>query len=101
NPNLCFLDAEELEALVEAVPDDELGRMERPLYLTAAMTGLRQGELLALRWRDVDSAAGFIRVGRSYTRGRFSAPKSRRSNRAVAMTARVAAELASHRQRSA
>ena len=28
--------------------------LDRALYLTAAMTGLRQGELLALRWRDVD-----------------------------------------------
>ncbi len=29
--------------------DDALGRVERVLYLTAAMTGMRHGELLALR----------------------------------------------------
>ena len=47
----------ELEALLRAVPDDVLGRIDRLLYLTAAMTGLRQGELVALRWRDVDWTA--------------------------------------------
>jgi integrase len=33
-------------------------------FLAAAMTGLRQGELLVLRWRDVDWKAGKIRVDR-------------------------------------
>lgn len=47
-----FLDEAELAALVRAVPDTLLGLMHRVLYLTAAMTGLRQGELIALRWRD-------------------------------------------------
>jgi integrase len=46
----------------EAVLEDDLARVERVLYLTAAMTGLRQGELLALRWRDIDWTAGRIRV---------------------------------------
>ena len=46
-----------MEALLRAVPDDQLGPTDRALYLTAAMTGLRQGELFALRWRDVDWAA--------------------------------------------
>lgn len=36
------------------------------MYRTAAMTGLRQGELLALRWRDIDWSAGRIRVRQSY-----------------------------------
>lgn len=44
-----FLTREELDAVVRAVPDDVLGSVERPLYLMAAMTGLRQGELIALR----------------------------------------------------
>jgi integrase len=39
-------------------------RVDRVLYLTAAMTGLRQGELLGLRWRDVDWSVQKIRVVR-------------------------------------
>ncbi len=60
------LDLHEVEALVRAVPDDDLGPTDRALYLTAAMTGLRQGELLALRWRDIDWSAGKVRVRRNY-----------------------------------
>jgi len=46
-----FLDREQLEALLRAVPDDKLGHTDHALYLTAGLTGLRQGELVALRWR--------------------------------------------------
>jgi integrase len=56
DPDVRFLETEEVEALLRAVPDDSLGRVERVIYLTAAMTGMRQGELFALRWRDVDWA---------------------------------------------
>jgi len=45
-------------ALVGATPDTLLGTLERVLCLTAAMTGMRRGEVLALRWGDVDSSAG-------------------------------------------
>jgi integrase len=78
------------------IPDDVLGAVERPLYLTAAMTGLRQGELIALRWKDVDWKASLIRVRRNYTRGRFGTPKTKRSSRAVPMPGRVAAALKQH-----
>ena len=44
-------------ATPQAVLENDLARVERVLYLTAAMTGLRQGELLALRWRDIDWTA--------------------------------------------
>ena len=40
--------------LTRGVPDDDCGRIERPLYLMAAMTGLRLGELIGLRWGDLD-----------------------------------------------
>jgi integrase len=93
DPDIRFIDLEELAALLQEVPDDVLGAVERPLYLTAAMTGLRQGELIALRWKDVDWKAGLIRVRRNYTRGRFGTPKTKRSNRAVPMPVRVAVAL--------
>lgn len=78
-----FLDVEEVEALLRAVPDDDLGRAERVMYLTVAMTGMRQGELLGLRWRDVDWEAARVRVRRNFVRGEFGTPKSKRSSRAV------------------
>ena len=59
--------------------------IDRALYVTAAMTGLRHGELIALRWRDVDWRAGRIRVRQNYVLGEFGTPKSRRSTRSVPM----------------
>ena len=55
-----FLRPEEVEALLRAFDDGALAQTDRALIMTAAMTGLRQGELLALRWRDVDWRAGRI-----------------------------------------
>ena len=77
----------------QAVLEDDLERVERVLYLTAAMTGLRQGELLALRWLDIDWIAQRIRVRRNFVRGRFGTPKSKRSCRSVPLADEVAGEL--------
>ena len=93
NPDIRFLEPEEIEALLRGVPDTDLGRVERRMYLTAAMTGMRQGELLALRWRDVDWPACRVRVRRNFVRGEFGTPKSKRSSRSVPLADRVAAEL--------
>jgi integrase len=40
------------------------------MYLMAAMTGMRQGELLALRWQDIDWLAGSSRAHPSKLRPR-------------------------------
>ena len=102
DPDIRFLDGEELEALLRAVPrEDVLGLTDHALYTVAATTGLRQGELVALRWRDIDWTAGVVRVRRNYSRGEWGTPKSRRSSRAVPLADRVAAELERHFQRSA
>ena len=93
DPDIRFLEQEEVEALLRAVPDDELGRVERRMYLMAAMTGMRQGELLALRWRDVDWPAQRVRIRRNFVRGEFGTPKSRRSSRSVPLAARLAGEI--------
>lgn len=95
-----FLQPHELDGLIEAAPDDPLGAVERPLYLAAALTGLRQGELLALKWMDVDWLAGRMRVADNFTRGKLDSPKSH-EGRSVPMADRLARELELHSQRSA
>lgn len=95
------LTAEELDALDASIPEDHLGPTDHILYGAAAMTGMRKGELQALRWMDVDWNAQVIRVRRSYSYGEFTSPKSERSARAVPMSKHLATELTSHRSRSA
>ncbi len=60
-----------------------------PLYLTAALTGMRQGELLGLRWRDVDLALRVASIQQTFYRlGKqqlFKQPKTPRSRRTVAL----------------
>jgi integrase len=106
DPDIRFLTEEELEALLRSAPDNPMGETDRALYLTAALTGLRQGELFALRWRDVDWQAMRIRVRRSYARKRagreaqFGRPKSKRSTRSVPMHDRIGQALERHYQAS-
>jgi hypothetical protein len=68
-----FLTHDELRSVLErGMPDDQRAKLDRALYLTAAMTGLRQGELLALRWRDLDVDALKLRVRQAFVRGSSS-----------------------------
>src|SRR5215212_5346506 len=69
-------------------------RAGRAVFLTAAFTGLRMGELLALQWGDVDFGGQSIRVRRSYNaHGGRSSPKSGKV-RSVPMVPDVASALA-------
>ena len=80
---------EEVWALVRAADSEQ----DAALFLTAAFTGLRMGELLALRWRDVDFAGSAVRVRASYYAGHLTTPKSGKV-RAVPLAPDVAAALA-------
>jgi integrase len=88
------LSASEVRALVAATSTE----LHKALLLTAAFTGLRMGELLALRSGEVDFAAETIRVVRSFTIGGESSPKSGKP-RSVPMVREVAAALARIGQR--
>jgi integrase len=70
----------------------------RVAILTAVTTGMRRGELLALRWGDVDWFSRRIWVRRNVTnRGVFQEPKTRGSVRAIAMPATLVTALREHR----
>jgi integrase len=66
-----FLDFDEANRLVAAA-DGEW----RTMILVALRTGMRMGELLGLRWVDVDLSAGRIHVRQSYVKGHCGLPKS-------------------------
>lgn len=91
----------EARTLVDAVSGD---RMEA-LFVLALTTGLRQGELLALRWRNVDLDAARLEVVATLQRVDgapvFGEPKTPKSRRRVSLSATATAALRSHRGRQA
>jgi integrase len=80
---------EEVLALVRAAASE----LDGAIYLTASFTGLRMGELLALRWRDVDFAGSTIRVRASWA-GRALTTRKSGKVRAVPLAPDVASALA-------
>jgi integrase len=79
------------------------GHALHTFVLTGLATGMRRGELLALRWRDVDLDAGKLRVEQSLeqTRAqglRFKPPKTRHGRRTITLPALVITQLRAHRK---
>jgi len=64
------LTAEEVPAFLTAVLERNGSRSHYPLFLCAIHTGLRSGELAALKWGDIDWNGKFLTVRRSYVRGK-------------------------------
>jgi integrase len=89
-----FYSREEIDALVRAAASEQ----DAAIFLTASMTGLRRGELVALRWRDVDFPGQAIRVRANYSFGELVTPKSGKV-RSVPMVPEVAQVLARLSQR--
>jgi len=88
---------EEAAALLLALPEEE-----RPLWATALFAGLRRGELMALRWEDIDLPEGIIKVARSFDPKavEYVAPKSRAGRRNVPIASALREYLIAHRLRS-
>jgi len=106
--DIRFLTLTELERVITAAPSADAPQAERDwwpvvrlLVLTAAMTGMRLGELRALRWQDLDMRAMKVRVRYAFVRGQMGAPKSRRSERAIPLASRLLAELDAHHKHTA
>ena len=91
---IAFFTPEEVHVLARAASNEQ----DASLFLAAAFTGLRMGELLALRWRDVDVLAQTVRVTASFTVGQLGTPKSGHG-RAVPLVDEVGRSLARLAQR--
>jgi integrase len=92
------------------------GRLFFPLVLLGIGTGMRRGEMLALRWKDVDFDKARLRIERSLEQTkakpnatdeleraglRFKAPKNRYSKRSIVVPSSVLIELKAHYARQA
>lgn len=91
-----FLTADEVRSLIAASKEPA-----RTIILLAAMTGLRIGEILALRWGRIDFIRGTLHVTETCYKGHFGSPKTRASRREVPLAPAVVRELKAHYSRSA
>ncbi|MBC7340867.1 MAG: site-specific integrase [Clostridia bacterium] len=94
------LTQEEEAAFIQACFSDRLG----PAFLVALGAGLRRGEVLALRWSDIDWENGILRVERGLTHTTeagttIQGPKTAHSKRPVPVPGTVLQVLAYHRDR--
>lgn len=75
----------------------------RVVFLTVVGAGLRRGEVLGLRWRDVELAdpdGALLRVRETWVRSQADTPKSEAGERTIALDPVLAEELWQHRRRS-
>jgi integrase len=92
------LDESEIAALLDHLRDHWL----RVPVIVALATGMRRGEIIALRWCDLDLAKGTLQVCQSVEEVcgvfRFKAPKTDRSRRVIRLPGSLVEELGRHRK---
>jgi integrase len=94
------LDADELRKLV----DGFRGSMLFPIIATAALTGARRNEILALRWTDFDAAKKTLSILRALEETKaagltFKAPKTKRGTRTIAIDDELVTLLTAEREK--
>ena len=74
-----ILSPDEIQSLINATDSQKF----RTLFMFAIMSGCRQGEILGLKWTDIDWINNQVHVQRTYNMGRWFQPKTKTSNRKV------------------
>jgi integrase len=91
------LSPEQARKLLEAARGDRL----EALYVLAITTGMRQGEMLGLRWKDIDMERGMVHLQASLQRTKdgfeFVQPKTSSSRRQIMLTSAAIDALGRHR----
>ena len=82
-----------MRQLLDAAKGDKL----YALYVPACTTGMRQGELLGLQWKDINLSAGTLTVNRSVYDGEVNPPKTEAGNRTIELSRIAVAALRQHR----
>jgi integrase len=86
--------------LTPAQVQELLTKLSEPCHtivVTAVLTGMRIGEILALRWDRLDFLRGNIEVSETYSDGRFGTPKTQSSRRVIPMSSALLGALKTHR----
>ena len=76
---ITVLNVEEIKAFLEQVIDKKY----HTIFMLAITTGARQGELLGLKWSDIDWTNSQIHIQRTFNKGRWFAPKTKSSERRI------------------
>jgi len=92
-PEKKAIQPEDIKKLLENLPEPS-----RSIAGLLTYTGMRIGEVLALRWRDVDLASGNIRIRQTVYEGHFDEPKTKRSNRTVPLGPKGLSILSARKQ---
>ena len=86
------LTQDQMRGLLDAARGDKL----EALYVLTVTTGMRQGELLGLMWKDVDLDAGTLKVSRSVYESVVSPPKTNAGRRTIRLSKLAVSALQQH-----
>jgi integrase len=91
------LDREQVKSLLKAARGDKL----EVLYVVACTTAMRNGEILGLKWSDIDVDAGTLRVNRTVFNGKVNPPKTSNGRRTIRLSQLAISALKRHRTQQA
>jgi len=86
------VEPDEIDRFLEAAPPDYY-----PLFFTAIWTGAREGELLALKWGNIDFEKQRINIRQTYDSFGYRDPKSESSKRSIVMSPSLVEVLSEHK----
>jgi integrase len=84
-----ILTPEEIRAFLDNVKDPKY----KTLFLLAILSGAREGELLGLKWSDVDFEKKQVYIQRTFNKGRWFPTKTKSSKRKIDLSPAVVLEL--------
>ncbi|MCP8971370.1 site-specific integrase [Ectobacillus ponti] len=97
-----YMEKEELALLLQTAAQKGLD-LDYLIFLTLSYTGMRAGELVALKWRDIDFEEHTISITKTYYNPtnntleyQLVTPKTRKSKRAIVVDEKVIAALKKH-----